>query len=127
MILTGTKIKVTLTILNANHRVFQISNLRLTFPFKTKQRFLHEGITSLKEKVTTIRFDFTKCPNFSCRSRMEVSLKIYVIEQSLIMNCHYKSFYYRESYQDIIDKLLFQRVLHTGSNVLVTFNTAYLC
>ena len=82
MILTGTKIKVTLTIHNANHRVFQISNLRLTFPFKTKQRFLHEGITNLKEKVTTISFDFTKCPNFSCRSRMEVSLKIYVIEQS---------------------------------------------
>ena len=127
MILTGTKIKVTLSILTANHPVFQISDLRLTFPFKTKQRFLHKGITSLKEKVTTIRFDFTKCPNFSCKSRMEVSLKIYVIEQSLIMNCHYKSFYYRESYQDGIDKLLFQRVLHTGSNVLVTYNTAYLC
>ena len=92
MILTGTKIKVTLSILTANHPVFQISDLRLTFPFKTKQRFLHKGITSLKEKVTTIRFDFTKCPNFSCKSRMEVSLKIDVIEQSLIMNCHTKVF-----------------------------------
>ena len=51
--------------------------------------------------------------------------KVY-IEQSLIMKGLYKSFLYRDSYQ-FIDKLLFQRVLHTESKGLVTYNTAYFC
>ena len=29
---------------------------------------------------------------------MQVSLKIYVIKQSLIVNCLYESFYYKDSY-----------------------------
>ena len=49
------------------------------FLSKTKQRFSRDGITNLKEKVTTIRFDFTEYADFSCRSRMQVSPKIYVI------------------------------------------------
>ena len=108
MILTGTKIKVTLTILKTNKRVFQISYLRLShFSLKNKQRFSCDGITNLKEKVTTVCFDFTKYVNFSCRSRMQVSLKIYVTEQSLIIDCHYERFCYKNSYHAETSSLIY--------------------
>ena len=101
IILTGRKIKVTLPIFKTNILVFQISYLWLShFSLKTKQCFSRDGITNLKEKVTNVCFDLQifKFANFSCRSRMQVSLKICVIEQSLIINCHYESFCYKDSY-----------------------------
>ena len=75
------------------------------------QRFSHDGITNLKEKVTTICFDFMKYANFSCISRMQVFPKIYVIKQSLFINCHCESFSYKDTY-------------HAETSSLMSFNEA---
>ena len=68
MLFTGAKIKPTLTILQTNLEVFQVSYLQLSHFFsKVKKRFLRDGITNLLEKVTTISSSFTEYTEFFCR------------------------------------------------------------
>ena len=104
IILTGRKIKVTLPIFKTNILVFQISYLWLShFSLKNKTMFFTWWNYKFKRKSNKCMFWFAnfqicKYANFSCRSRMRVSLKICVIEQSLIINCHYESFCYKDSY-----------------------------
>ena len=129
--LNGKKITVTLTILKTNHRAFQISYLRLShFPLQNKTTFFAQRDYKFKIKNNNYAFGFYKIRKFFLQIKngsfskdlcywtkfnCELLLQKFLLQRFLPRRNQFS------------DKLIFQRVLHTESKVLVTYNTAYFC